>query len=72
VPVYVEGGCDVATIEPYAAKDVYDPPIYSQAVNVSGAQTILYIAGKVTYTPGKVVRRIPVISRHRREPRCNA
>src|SRR3954471_3075099 len=39
------------TIEPYAAKGVYDPPIYSQAVKVSGAQTILYIAGQVAYGP---------------------
>src|SRR3954469_12223565 len=36
------------TIEPYAAKGVYDPPIYAQAVKVSGAQTI---AGQVAYTP---------------------
>jgi hypothetical protein len=35
----------MATIEPYAAKAVYDPPMYAQAVKVSGAQTILYIAG---------------------------
>ena len=41
----------MARIEPYAAKGVYDPPIYSQAVKVSGAQTILYIAGQVAYTP---------------------
>ena len=38
-------------IEPYAAKGVYDPPIYSQAVKVSGAQTILDIAGQVAYGP---------------------
>ena len=38
------------TIEPYAAKEVYDPPMYAQAVKVSGAQTILYIAGQVAYT----------------------
>jgi enamine deaminase RidA (YjgF/YER057c/UK114 family) len=37
------------TIEPYAARDVWDPPMYSQAVKVSGAQTILYIAGQVAY-----------------------
>lgn len=36
-------------IEPYAAKGVYDPPIYAQAVKVTGAQTILYIAGQVAY-----------------------
>ena len=41
----------MATIEPYAAKTVYDPPAYAQAVKVSGAQTILYIAGQVAYGP---------------------
>jgi 2-iminobutanoate/2-iminopropanoate deaminase len=40
----------MATIEPYAAKSVYDPPAYAQAVKVTGAQTILYIAGQVAYT----------------------
>jgi len=39
----------MATIQPYAAPGVYDPPMYSQAVKVSGAQTILYIAGQVAY-----------------------
>jgi len=39
----------MATIEPYAAKDVWDPPGYAQAVKVSGAQTTLYIAGQVAY-----------------------
>jgi 2-iminobutanoate/2-iminopropanoate deaminase len=39
----------MAKIEQYAAKSVYDPPIYSQAVKVTGAQTILYIAGQVAY-----------------------
>jgi 2-iminobutanoate/2-iminopropanoate deaminase len=39
----------MATIEPYAARDVWDPPAYAQAVKVSGAQTILYIAGQVAY-----------------------
>ena len=39
----------MANIQPYAAPGVYDPPIYSQAVKVSGAQTILYIAGQVAY-----------------------
>jgi len=40
----------MAAIEPYAAKSVYDPPAYAQAVKVTGAQTILYIAGQVAYT----------------------
>jgi len=39
----------MASIEPYAAKSVWDPPFYSQAVKVSGAQTILYVAGQVAY-----------------------
>src|SRR5256885_11605223 len=39
------------TIEPYAARGVWDPPLYAQAVKVSGAQTILYIAGQVAYGP---------------------
>ena len=39
----------MAKIEQYAAKSVWDPPIYSQAVKVTGAQTILYIAGQVAY-----------------------
>jgi len=38
-------------ISPYAAKTVYDPPIYAQAVKVTGAQTMLYIAGQVAYGP---------------------
>ena len=40
----------MATIEPYAAKSVYDPPTYAQGIKVSGAQTILFIAGQVAYT----------------------
>ena len=39
----------MAKIERYAAKGVWDPPTYSQAVKGSGAQTILYIAGQVAY-----------------------
>jgi len=37
-------------IEPYAAKGVYDPPVYSQAVKVTGGETMLFIAGQVAYT----------------------
>jgi len=37
------------SIEPYAAKGVYEPPIYAQAVKVRGADTLLYIAGQVDY-----------------------
>ena len=41
----------MAKIDAYAAKSVYDPPAYAQAVKVAGAQTILYIAGQVAYGP---------------------
>lgn len=37
------------TIERYAAREVFDPPTYSQAVKVTGAQTILFISGQVAY-----------------------
>jgi 2-iminobutanoate/2-iminopropanoate deaminase len=39
----------MAKIESYAAKTVYDPPAYSQAVKVQGAETILYLSGQVDY-----------------------
>jgi 2-iminobutanoate/2-iminopropanoate deaminase len=39
----------MAKIEPYAAKTVYDPPAYAQAVKVEGGRTILYLAGQVAY-----------------------
>ncbi len=36
-------------IEQYAARGVYDPPAYSQAVKVTGGETILYLSGQVAY-----------------------
>src|SRR5262244_2868034 len=39
----------MANVERYAAKSVFDPPAYSQAVKVTGAQTILFLAGQVSY-----------------------
>jgi 2-iminobutanoate/2-iminopropanoate deaminase len=36
-------------IEPYCAKDVFNPPAYAQAVKVTGAQTILFLSGQVAY-----------------------
>jgi 2-iminobutanoate/2-iminopropanoate deaminase len=36
-------------IESYAARGVYDPPMYAQAVKVGRGETILYIAGQVDY-----------------------
>ena len=39
----------MAKIEPYAAKSVYDPPAYAQAVKVEAGRTMLFIAGQVAY-----------------------
>ena len=39
----------MTTIEPYASPDVYDPPSYAQAIKVTGAHTILFVAGQVAY-----------------------
>jgi enamine deaminase RidA (YjgF/YER057c/UK114 family) len=39
----------MATIQSYCAKEVFDPPTYSQAVKVTGAQTILFLSGQVAY-----------------------
>src|SRR5207244_4669089 len=38
-----------AKIEKYCAPGVYDPPGYSQAIKVTGVQTILFLAGQVPY-----------------------
>ena len=39
----------MTTIEKYCATGVYDPPGYSQGIKVTGAQTILFLAGQVAY-----------------------
>ena len=39
----------MASIERYCAKGIFDPVSYSQAVKVTGAQTILFLAGQVAY-----------------------
>ena len=39
----------MAKIEKYCAPGVYDPPGYSQAIKVTGVQTILFLAGQVPY-----------------------
>jgi enamine deaminase RidA (YjgF/YER057c/UK114 family) len=39
----------MANIERYCAPGVFDPPAYSQAVKVTGAQTVLFLAGQVAY-----------------------
>jgi enamine deaminase RidA (YjgF/YER057c/UK114 family) len=36
-------------IQKYCAPGVYDPSGYSQSVRVTGAQTILFLAGQVAY-----------------------
>ena len=38
-----------AKIEKIAAKTVFDPPAYTQAIKVTGAETILFISGQVDY-----------------------
>jgi len=39
----------MANLEKFCASGVYDPPGYSQAIKVTGAQTILFLAGQVAY-----------------------
>jgi 2-iminobutanoate/2-iminopropanoate deaminase len=39
----------MALIEKYGAAGVYNPPGYSQAMKVTGAQTMLFTAGQVPY-----------------------
>src|SRR5262245_45944438 len=44
-----------ATIQKYSAPGVYDTPSYNQAIKVTGAQTILFLAGQVPYAPDGTV-----------------
>jgi enamine deaminase RidA (YjgF/YER057c/UK114 family) len=37
------------SIEKFSAPGVFDPPSYSQGVKVSGAQSVLFLAGQVAY-----------------------
>ena len=39
----------MVSVERYTGKGVFDPPAYSQGIKVTGAQTILFIAGQVAY-----------------------
>ena len=39
----------MATIERVCASGVFDPAAYTQTMKVSGAQTILFVAGQVAY-----------------------
>jgi len=36
-------------IQPYCAREVFDPPSYTQAVKVTGANTLLFLSGQVAY-----------------------
>jgi enamine deaminase RidA (YjgF/YER057c/UK114 family) len=38
-------------LEKYCAPGVFDPPGYSQAIKITGGQTILMLAGQVAYAP---------------------
>ena len=38
-----------AKVEKIAAKSVFDPPGYTQAIKVTGAQSIVFISGQVDY-----------------------
>jgi enamine deaminase RidA (YjgF/YER057c/UK114 family) len=42
----------MATIEKLCAPGVYDPPGYSQLIKVSGARSLLFLAGQVPYATG--------------------
>jgi enamine deaminase RidA (YjgF/YER057c/UK114 family) len=39
----------MAKIEGFCAPGVYDPPTYTQGIKVTGAQTIVFLAGQVAY-----------------------
>lgn len=39
----------MAKIEGFTANGVYDPPTYTQAIKVTGAHTLLFLAGQVAY-----------------------
>jgi enamine deaminase RidA (YjgF/YER057c/UK114 family) len=39
----------MANVERLCAKGVFDPPSYTQAIKVTGAQAVLFLAGQVSY-----------------------
>jgi enamine deaminase RidA (YjgF/YER057c/UK114 family) len=39
----------MANVERLCANGVYDPPTYTQAIKVTGAQSIVFLAGQVSY-----------------------
>ena len=48
-PIHDRSVLMAVKIEKIAAKSVFDPPGYAQAIKVTGAQTILFISGQVDY-----------------------
>ena len=48
----------MATLQKYCAPGVYDTPSYSQPIKVTGARTILFLAGQVPYAPDGTVNHI--------------
>lgn len=46
----------MVSLEKFCAPGVYDPPGYSQGVKVTGAETILFLAGQVAYDTDGGVR----------------
>lgn len=38
-------------IERFCAPSLFNPPVYSQGVKVTRAQTLLFLSGQVAYTP---------------------
>jgi enamine deaminase RidA (YjgF/YER057c/UK114 family) len=41
----------VPRIERFCAPSLFNPPVYSQGVKVTRAQTLLFLSGQVAYTP---------------------
>jgi len=42
----------MAKLEKMCARGVFDPPGYSQIIKVTGAQSLLFLAGQVPYSAG--------------------
>ena len=42
----------MAKLEKLCARGVFDPPGYSQIIKVTGAQSLLFLAGQVPYSAG--------------------
>ena len=58
-------------IQKFSAPGVFDPPTYSQGVKVTGAQTVLFLAGQVAYDKdGAVAHRGDFKAQAREAFRC--